>query len=276
MVLPPPHSLPQTSSGKLSRSRAHALYLAAPSSQARPIPLSVVRGSPADAPRGGRGRDGFCRPALGPAFRAAGWSVRALVRRARRGASPEDAETVIGATCSDAGSLTPSPRAPTAIHAAGLIKARNLAAFFAVNRDGAGAWRRRWRAKRWDKADDLISSLAARAPRYRTTRPANKPQNPRREPCGRAAGVVRPPVIYGPGDRETLPCSAWPPSPLARRSRLGAARLALAHADDVAAASSPGRTARDAGCEFGRWAGPTGGIGWERSPARRGRRRPAA
>jgi nucleoside-diphosphate-sugar epimerase len=83
----------------------------------------------------------------------------------------------------------------------------------------------------------LVSSLAARAPAlsdYAASKRAG--EEAAREVLGDRLTVLRPPAIYGPGDRETLalfrlaaasPCLPTPGS--------ASARLALAHVDDVAA-----------------------------------------
>jgi nucleoside-diphosphate-sugar epimerase len=83
----------------------------------------------------------------------------------------------------------------------------------------------------------LVSSLAAREPAlsdYAASKRAG--ETAARELAGDRLAVVRPPVIYGPGDRETLSLfRVAGRSPVMPVPANGAARLALAHADDVAA-----------------------------------------
>jgi nucleoside-diphosphate-sugar epimerase len=133
-------------------------------------------------------------------------------------------ENALGGLCEGAGAL---------IHGAGLIKARSRAEFFAVNRDGTG------RAARavGDGRMILVSSLAAREPAlsdYAASKRAGEAAAA--EALGDRLVVLRPPAIYGPGDRETLalfrlaataPVLPVPDAP--------DARLALAHVDDAVA-----------------------------------------
>ena len=103
----------------------------------------------------------------------------------------------------------------------------------AVNRDGAA----RMAAASAGRMV-LVSSLAAREPDlsdYAASKRAG--EEAARNEAGDRLAVVRPPVIYGPGDRETLALfQAAGRSPVIPVPANGAARLALAHADDVAAA----------------------------------------
>jgi nucleoside-diphosphate-sugar epimerase len=127
------------------------------------------------------------------------------------------------------------------IHAAGLIKARDRAAFFAANAQGAerlalaianaaggetGAGRM-----------ILVSSLVARSPRLSDYAASKRGgEDAAREILGERLMAVRPPAIYGPGDRETLAlfklAGASPIMPLPDDP---SARLALTHVDDVVA-----------------------------------------
>lgn len=164
-----------------------------------------------------------------------GWRVRALVRRPadKVTLTGEGVETILG-DLSDGEALSRLVEgAEVTVNCAGLIKARDAAAFLSVNRDGAA----RLAAATAGRLV-LVSSLAARAPHlsdYAASKRAG--EDAARAVAGGRLAVVRPPVIYGPGDRETLPLfrmarrSALAPLPSDRR-----ALLALAHADDVAAA----------------------------------------
>jgi nucleoside-diphosphate-sugar epimerase len=123
--------------------------------------------------------------------------------------------------------------ATVVVHAAGLIKARSPPEFHAVNAEGP----RRMAQAVGEGRMILISSLAAREPAlsdYAASKLAGEAAA--REVLGERLVTLRPPAIYGPGDRETLglfrlaavsPCLPTPAS--------ATARLALAHVDDVAA-----------------------------------------
>jgi len=178
------------------------------------------------------GATGFLGRRITDALLAQGRRVRALIRRESDARAFADAgvEPVRG-DLDDAdalGRLTEG--AGVVIHGAGLIKARSRADFFAVNEGGA---RRLAQASKGPLI--LISSLAAREPGlsdYGASKRAG--EEGAREIAASRLTIVRPPAIYGPGDRETLPlfqaAGGAPVLPL-----LGgpAARLALAHVDDV-------------------------------------------
>jgi nucleoside-diphosphate-sugar epimerase len=181
------------------------------------------------------GATGFLGRRLVGAMRARGWRVRALVRK------PADAtamaisgvETAPGELGDAAALARLVEGVDITVNCAGLIKARRRSEFDAVNRDGAA----RLASAAMGRVI-LISSLAAREPGlsdYAASKRAGE------EACREAAGdrlaIVRPPVIYGPGDRETLALFQ-----LARRSPFAPvpscpdARLAVAHVDDVVGA----------------------------------------
>jgi nucleoside-diphosphate-sugar epimerase len=181
------------------------------------------------------GASGFLGRRLVLALLARGWTVRALVRRDADAAAlaAEGAEVTRGDLL-DADSLARlQAGADAAINCAGLIKARDLEAFLAVNRDGAVRF-----AEASPARQVLVSSLAAREPQvspYAASKRAG--EDAARAAAGGRMAVIRPPVIYGPGDRETLGLFRLAArSPIAPAPGDAAARLALAHADDVAAA----------------------------------------
>ena len=160
--------------------------------------------------------------------------------------------TVVPGNLEDVGALHRlAAGADAVVHAAGLIKARNRAAFMRTNRDGtraiAEAARRRAPAARFI----AISSLAAREPQlsdYAASKRAG-------EEVARAVYhdaldrlvIIRPPMIYGPGDRETL--AIFKAASRAIVPVCGAGRLALVHVTDAASAVARLAVgAGDAGC----------------------------
>ncbi|MGA0602095.1 NAD-dependent epimerase/dehydratase family protein [Caulobacter sp. KR2-114] len=183
------------------------------------------------------GATGFLGGRLVPALIGAGWRVRVLCRRDPdpafwEGAAPQ----IVRGDLDDAAALDRlCEGAEVVIHGAGLIKAMDLAGFLAVNEAGSA---RVAAAARTAGARLLaISSLAAREPAlsdYAASKAAGEAAA--RAAFGEALSVLRPPAIYGPGDRETLALFR-----LAATSSLlplpgdPAARLALAHVDDVCA-----------------------------------------
>lgn len=138
----------------------------------------------------------------------AGYRVRVLTRRLPvnpiYGGRP--IEAVIG-SLDDADSLGRLlAGAEAVIHAAGLVKAPSRDAFFAVNAVGVRRIAEAARGQSTPLRFILLSSLAAREPRlsdYAASKRAGETA------LSHAAGglawtIIRPPAVYGPGDRETL------------------------------------------------------------------------
>ena len=170
----------------------------------------------------------------------AGWQVRILTRRVPSNAQFADVpvEAVIG-TLEDRHAVARLVRGADAIvHAAGRIKARSHAEFFAANATGtrllveaaiAGGSRPRF---------VLLSSIAARQPQisdYAASKLASEAELTRLD--GELPwSILRPPAVYGPGDRETLAFFRALRMGLAMRPPVRNARLSLLHAGDLAAA----------------------------------------
>ena len=182
------------------------------------------------------GATGFIGRHLVVALHRAGFRVRLLLRR-----EPDVAEwrelvpEVVAGSLGDAAAL---PRlvegADVVIHLAGLIKAARRADFFAVNRDGAAALAHAVARAAPGARFVLVSSLAAREPAlsdYAASKQAGEVAV--REVLGARATVLRPSVVYGPGDRETLlffQLAARRLVPLLGRA---GARAALIHVSDL-------------------------------------------
>jgi nucleoside-diphosphate-sugar epimerase len=187
------------------------------------------------------GAGGFIGRRLVMALAARGWRSRVLLRRPMDGLWGEAAPQVLVGDLATPGALEAlADGADALVHLAGLIKAKDRAAFFAVNADGAA---RAARAvlpgtRQGGARMILISSLAAREPHlsdYAASKRAG--EEAARSVLGERLAVIRPPAVYGPGDRETLglfrlagvsPVLPYPDAP--------DARLALAYVDDVAGA----------------------------------------
>jgi 2-alkyl-3-oxoalkanoate reductase len=147
-------------------------------------------------------------------------------------------------------------------HVAGAIAARSEAEFMAVNRDGTAAVARACARARTTRLV-YVSSLAVTGPSERG-RPVDETAPPRPlTPYGRSkrAGeeavrdsgaaftIVRPPVVYGPRDRQTLRLFRMARRGLTPILGDGAQELSLVHAGDlaealVAASSSPAAAGR--------------------------------
>lgn len=153
------------------------------------------------------GAGGFIGRHLVRALADQGWRVRLLLRR-----EPDLADwrgcvvQVVVGSLADAASLNRLVEGASAvIHVAGLIKAAGRAEFFKVNRDGTHALAAA--VQRMAPAAHFlhVSSLAAREPLlsdYAASKLAG--EDAARALLGERVTVLRPPAVYGPGDRETL------------------------------------------------------------------------
>lgn len=186
------------------------------------------------------GGTGFIGRHVAAALAEAGWRVRLLARHDPappvRAATPVD--LVPGALEDQAALARLVQGADAVVHLAGLTKAPGRAAFMRVNRDGAGSLaavvaREAPAARRL-----LVSSMAARAPGlspYACSKRAGE-DAVRAAPGGALWTILRPGVVYGPGDREGLALrrlsSAWlAPAPVAPEPR-----IAMIHVADLARA----------------------------------------
>lgn len=164
-----------------------------------------------------------------------GWDVRILARRDPidplwRNLTPE----LIPGDLRDREALARlCDGADVVVHNAGLVKARDRAAFDAVNVEGAA---RVAEAAAHAPHVVLVSSLVARAPHlshYSASKAAG--ETAMAERLGRRLTVARPCAIYGPGDRELLPvfqaASRSPVLPILSRT----ARVTMIHVADAAA-----------------------------------------
>lgn len=191
------------------------------------------------------GAAGFLGRHLVRELQQQGWRVRALVRRDSppwEGTAPEE---VRGDLADGAALRRLCEGADAVLHLAGRIKARRRADFAAVNVEGARAAAEAARDAAPDAAFVLVSSLAARAPQlspYAGSKAAGETEVRGLLPH---AAVVRPPLVYGPGDLETLPLfQAAARGMLPWFNRRG--RLAVIHAADAArqlASAAGGRLA---------------------------------
>jgi nucleoside-diphosphate-sugar epimerase len=185
------------------------------------------------------GATGFVGAALTARLLAEGWRVRVLTRRMPHAIlnANQEIEIVLG-DLGDQGALQRLVSGAAAIiHCAGVVKALSTPAFFSAN--AAGTELVMAAAARAPGARLIhISSLAARAPQLSpyaaSKRAAEEKIEARAE--NRDWLILRPPAIYGPGDRELLP--------LFQAARLGLvtypaapnARVSVIHVADLAAA----------------------------------------
>jgi nucleoside-diphosphate-sugar epimerase len=204
------------------------------------------------------GATGFLGHHVAAALLAEGWGVRALARDRERRRTPGPWNPAVGRVAGDLSDSTDLAAAAAGcdaiVHVAGVIKARRLADYREVNAAGTERLVRAAQQSAAGALFVLVSSQAAVGP-ARSGRPVREEDPPRpvswygiskRE--GELAVergwrgpwiVLRPGVLYGPGDRGLLTyfemaASGWVPVP-ARRSRIqigsgGQAAAAVARA----------------------------------------------
>src|SRR5882724_416989 len=170
----------------------------------------------------------------------AGWRVRILTRRVPANAEFADVavDAVIG-SLEDARAVARLVRGADAIvHAAGRIKARSHAEFFAANATGTRLLVEAAIAAGNRPRFVLLSSIAARQPQisdYAASKLAGEAELTRLD--GELPwSILRPPAVYGPGDRETLAFFRALRMGLAMLPPVRNARLSLLHVGDLAAA----------------------------------------
>jgi nucleoside-diphosphate-sugar epimerase len=186
------------------------------------------------------GATGFLGMHVARALHEQGWGLRIL---ARTPACPPGLQAlepeIIPGRLADRDALERLVEgAQAVIHAAGLIKARGPAELDAVNTDGARAIAAAAAARAPQAHFVLVSSLSAREPRisaYAGSKAGGEDAARASIAPGRLT-IVRPPAVYGPGDRETLALFVAAQR-LAVLPLVGgpAARFALIHVADAAA-----------------------------------------
>lgn len=182
------------------------------------------------------GATGFIGRHLVRDLARSGWRVRLLLRRDPvidewREARPE----IVAGSLSDASALERLVEgADAVIHVAGLIKAARREEFFAVNRDGAAAFARIAQSVAPRAHFIHVSTQAAREPQlsdYAASKRAG--EDAVREVLGTRCTVLRPPAVYGPGDRETLVFFQLARQRLVPLLGARGSRAALIHVEDL-------------------------------------------
>jgi nucleoside-diphosphate-sugar epimerase len=166
---------------------------------------------------------------------ARGHRVAALDRDPGRGRLPAGVRVVRGDIGNPAALGDLVAGADTVIHLAGSIAGLSRADYFAVNRDGTAVVARA-AVEAGIRRFVHVSSLSAREPdlcHYGASKSAG--ERAVREAFG-AEGltIVRPPAIYGPGDRATLPLFRSLTGGLALVPGNRSSRFSLMHVSDVA------------------------------------------
>ncbi len=185
------------------------------------------------------GATGFIGGAIGRRLLEEGCAVRALCRpKSARGRSERPGLTWIPGSLEDGDSLARLVDGVDAVvHCAGAVRGARRRDFDRVNVDGLERIVRRARAAGVPRFL-LVSSLAARAPwlsAYAASKRAGEALLAREAGAMRWT-ALRPPAVYGPGDRELRPLFAWIARgwlPVLNRAD---ARFSLLYVDDLASA----------------------------------------
>lgn len=183
------------------------------------------------------GATGFLGEYLVRRLRSAGHTVRALTRRAPTDEYDPNLIWLRGDLDKPAVLTDLAKGADVVVHAAGAIKALNRTSFFHVNRDGTRAT---VEAAIKEKVPRfvLVSSLAAREPAlssYAASKRAG--ELVLAEYADDIEGtVLRPPAIYGPGDRETVRLFQMAINGFVLAPGQANSKLSLIHVGDVVTA----------------------------------------
>lgn len=210
------------------------------------------------------GATGFFGSHIAERLARQGHAVRVLVRRTsdRSFLREVEAEEVLGEVTQPDTLPAVVDGVEAIVHAAGLTKARSAAEFDAVNAGGTANLLAALGSAQPLRRFVLISSLAAHGPSEDgRPRPLDAPPAPvtaygrsklRAEEMvrswareGHAATIIRPPVIYGPRDRQLLPffqLARWRLAPLLGS---GANAVSCVYVEDAARAAALAATAGD-------------------------------
>lgn len=182
------------------------------------------------------GATGFVGQRLAPLLAAAGWRVRLLLRRDPvraewRGMNPQ----IVAGDLGDAAALRQLVDGVDAVvHVAGLIKAARRHHYDAINTAGS--------VRLAEAVVELapqarflhLSTIAAREPQlsgYAASKRAG--EDAVLKLLGSRATVLRPPAVYGPGDRESLAFFQIARNRLVPLVGPARARAAMIHVDDL-------------------------------------------
>jgi nucleoside-diphosphate-sugar epimerase len=187
------------------------------------------------------GATGFLGRYIASAFAARGWRIRILARRPIDHPQLADLplDVVLGDLEDRQALRTLVDGADVIVHAAGLIKARTVAAFETVNIRGTANLARAIEESGVTARVMLVSSMAAREPELSTyARTKRAAEQLLMAVLNRRCDltIVRPCAIYGPWDRETLTIFRAVDYHIFLRPRIAHGRIAVIHAADAAAA----------------------------------------
>jgi nucleoside-diphosphate-sugar epimerase len=184
------------------------------------------------------GATGFIGRRLAPLLAARGWRVRLLLRRDPvfedwRGL---DAQIVAGELGDAVAMRHLVAGVDAVVHVAGLIKATRRQQYYRVNATGSQALADAVKATAPRAKFLHVSTIAAREPQlsdYAGSKRAGEDAVLQR--LGERVTVLRPPAVYGPGDRESLVFFQMARKGLVPLVGPANARAAMIHVDDLTA-----------------------------------------
>lgn len=213
------------------------------------------------------GATGFVGSHAARAFADSGWNVRILARRLPTNAllASVDPELIVG-DLDDAPALQALVRgADVVVHAAGAVRALDAVGFYRANAQGTAGIVAAVQSEAPQTRLILVSSLSAREPTLSDYAGSKRAGEIEVERAGPALdwSIVRPPAVYGPGDKELLPFFQMAQRGWLAAPANGDAHVSLIHADDLARAILALATAT--GCRGATLEvddGKDGGYGW--------------
>jgi nucleoside-diphosphate-sugar epimerase len=186
------------------------------------------------------GATGFIGRVLCARLRAAGYPVSALVRNPTLAADlAASGVTLVAGHLDDGGALrTLLDNCDVVIHLAGAVRGNSQQSFDHTNVRGTQNLLEALATRKELPSLLLISSLAAREPEL-SWYARSKYQAEQCLHHGSADldwAIIRPPAVYGPGDKEMLPVFLWMARGIAPVPGDPAARISLIHVADLASA----------------------------------------
>ncbi len=181
------------------------------------------------------GATGFAGGHVLSALLARGHHVRALVRNPAAARLPDAAQQVRGDVMDAEALLQLLEGADAVVHLAGLLSGLRTHDYFRVNAHGTVALAEA-AARAGTKRFVHVSSLAAREPQlsaYAASKRAGEDAISKLSARLNAV-IIRPPAVYGPGDKGTLPLIKELTRPVAAIPGTADARFSLIHGTDLA------------------------------------------
>ncbi len=183
------------------------------------------------------GVTGFIGGHLAGELTRRGWRLRVLARSMPRlhGLAGPPVEVVQGSLSDPRALGVLVAGADAVVHLAGAIKGRNRNDFMAANAEGTAALATAWRAHAPEARFIHLSSMAAREPGLSHYAASKHAAEERLASIGAGAdwSILRPAVVYGPGDRETLRIFRAASAPVQPMLNGADARLTLIHVTDL-------------------------------------------